>query len=87
MNIQFSQLKWRVFMLLLALQALAVIGPSPSGHVEAFLFFKNIYKHTRPSHGYRDGPLGKRWIGFIKGHFRPPEYQYGPDEIPFILYS
>ncbi len=57
------------------------------------LFLKKCVYIGEP-YGYRGGPLGKPFLskpllhGFIKGLFyRPPEYQYGPDEIPFIFYS
>lgn len=47
-----------------------------------------IYIYIGRPFDYKGGHFGSNPNrGFIKGHLRPEEYQYGPDEIPFILYS
>ncbi|KAI9561313.1 hypothetical protein GHT06_012269 [Daphnia sinensis] len=84
-----SEFKWRVMVLLLTLQALAVLDIE-RGHVVDATFYKHFYKIRRP-YGYGSRPVNRPYgnqQGFVKRPTRPDEeYQYGPDEIPFIYYS
>ncbi|KAI9561317.1 hypothetical protein GHT06_012273 [Daphnia sinensis] len=85
MRFPLSEFKWRLFVLLMALQALAIMDTQNSHAVDASVF-QTIFK--RRPFDYKGGHYGSQPNrGFIKGHHRPEEYQYGPDEIPFILYS
>ncbi|KZS16071.1 Uncharacterized protein APZ42_018219 [Daphnia magna] len=84
-----SEFKWRVMVLLLAFQALAVLDIERGPVVDA-TFYKRVYKIRRP-YGYGSRPVNELYgnqQGFVIRPTRPDEeYQYGPDEIPYIYYS
>ncbi|KAK4004070.1 Uncharacterized protein APZ42_018221 [Daphnia magna] len=85
MSFCLSKFKWRLFVLLVSLQVLASMNTLNSHAVDASVF-QTLLK--RRPFDYKGGHFGSNPNrGFIKGHLRPEEYQYGPDEIPFILYS
>nr|CAH0098754.1 unnamed protein product [Daphnia galeata] len=88
MNFSFSQLKWRLFVLLLAFQALAVIETERASVADAAPYRGSVYQYNyRRPYGYKGRPY-VRPSGTNKRPLGPDEeYQYGTDEIPYIFYS